>query len=161
MLNFKVIFTETYLEPSQTSMMELFCKNSSQLAIVKCFLKKAPLWMVEDSWLESKYSSRSLGMPCEMALLNSFILQYLCHNQFAFYFWKWKHYLEKYLIANSTRFTLNVYKPFTVGKKLTTCQERPDMVCSRFIKMFYKTTTCPTWLLLSGLKSGCLAQVLL
>ena len=30
----KVMFTEAYLEPSQTSMMELFCKNSKPLTIL-------------------------------------------------------------------------------------------------------------------------------
>ena len=43
--------------------------------------------------------------------------------------------------------------------KLKTCQEQPDLVCGCFIKVFYKTTTCPRWPLLSGPKSGCLIQV--
>ena len=30
----KVMFTEAYLEPSQTSMMELFCKNSERLVTI-------------------------------------------------------------------------------------------------------------------------------
>ena len=30
----------------------------------------------------SKYASGSLDAPCEMVPLNSFVLQYLCHNQF-------------------------------------------------------------------------------
>ena len=57
-------------------------------------------------WLGSKYASGSLDAPCEMVPLNSFILQHLCHNQFAFCFRKWKHYTEKDLIANFTRFTI-------------------------------------------------------
>ena len=44
-----------------------------------------------------------------MAPLNSFILQYLFHNQFVFCFRKWKDYIEKYMIANFTRATL-IYK---------------------------------------------------
>ena len=47
----------------------------------------------------------------------------------------------------------------TVGKKLKTCQERPHFVSGRFIKVFYKTTTCPRRPLLSGPKSGRLTQV--
>ena len=38
-----------------------------------------------------------------MAPLNNFTLQYLCHDQFVFCFRKWKHYIEKHLIANSTQ----------------------------------------------------------
>ena len=41
-----------------------------------------------------------------MVPLNSFILQYLCHNQFVFYFQKRKHSIEKHLIANVASFTL-------------------------------------------------------
>ena len=37
---------------------------------------------------------------CEMLPINDFIFQYLCHNQFVFCFGKWKHYIEKHLIAN-------------------------------------------------------------
>ena len=47
----------------------------------------------------------------------------------------------------------------TVGKKLKTCQERPHLVSGRFIKVFYKTTTCIRRPLLSGPKSGRLIQV--
>ena len=39
-------------------------------------------------WLGSKYASGSLDAPCETAPLNSFTLQYLCHNQFVFCFRK-------------------------------------------------------------------------
>ena len=46
----------------------------------------------------------------------------------------------------------------TVGKKLKTCQERPHLVSSRFIKVFYKTTTCPRRPLMGGSKSGRLIQ---
>ena len=39
------MFTEVHLEPSQTSTMELFSKNSQQLITVKYFCKKALLQM--------------------------------------------------------------------------------------------------------------------
>ena len=35
----KVMFTEAYLEPSQTSTMEVFCKNSYRLVALKYFHK--------------------------------------------------------------------------------------------------------------------------
>ena len=38
-------------------------------------------------------------------------------------------------------------------EKLKTCQEWPDLVCGYFIKVFYKTNTCPRQPLLSGPKS--------
>ena len=44
-------------------------------------------------------------------------------------------------------------------KKLKTCQERPHLVSGRFIKVFYKTTTCPRRPLLSGPKSDFPVQV--
>ena len=62
-----------------------------------------------DVWLSSKYSSGSLDALWKMVPLNSFILQYLRHNQFAFCFRKFKNYIEKHLIANFTRFT-RIYK---------------------------------------------------
>ena len=74
------MFTEVYLEQSWTFMMELFSKKLS----------------LADIWLGSKYASGSLEAPCKMLPLNSFILQYLYHNQFAFCFWKGKHYIEKH-----------------------------------------------------------------
>ena len=40
----------------------------------------------------------------------------------------------------------------TTGKKLKTCQGRPHLLSGRFIKVFYKTTTHPRRLLLSGPK---------
>ena len=43
--------------------------------------------------------------------------------------------------------------------KLKTCQERPHLVSCRFMKVFYKTTTCPRRPLLSGPKSGFPVQV--
>ena len=46
-----------------------------------------------------------------------------------------------------------------VGKKLKTCQGRPHLVSGRFIKVFYKTTTCPRQPLFGGPKSGLLIQV--
>ena len=41
----KVMFTEAYFEPSQTSTMELFCKNSSQLVAINYFYKNSPSQM--------------------------------------------------------------------------------------------------------------------
>ena len=69
--------------------------------------KNSPLYI--DGWLGSKYPSGLLDALCKMVPLNSVILQYLCHNQFNFCFWKWKHYTEKHLIANFIRFIL-IYK---------------------------------------------------
>ena len=37
--------SETYLEPSRTSTMELFCENSQRLKAVKDFRKKPPLYI--------------------------------------------------------------------------------------------------------------------
>ena len=72
------MFTEAYLEPSQTSTVELFCENSWRLVAINYFCTNAPSYV--DVWLGSKYASGSLNEPWEMAPLNSFILQYLCHN---------------------------------------------------------------------------------
>ena len=36
-----------YLEPSPTSMMELFCKNSQQLLVVNSYCKKSPSWIFD------------------------------------------------------------------------------------------------------------------
>ena len=44
-------------------------------------------------------------------------------------------------------------------KKLKACQEQPHLVSDCFIKVFYKTTTCPRQPLLSGPKSVHLIQV--
>ena len=46
----------------------------------------------------------------------------------------------------------------TVWKKLETCLKQ-HLLSSRFIKVFYKMTTCPRRPLLSGPKSGRLVQV--
>ena len=63
------MFTETYLEASQTSKM---------YAAINYFYTNAPSYV--DVWLGSKYASGSLDEPYEMAPINSFILQYLFHN---------------------------------------------------------------------------------
>ena len=52
-----------------------------------------------------------------------------------------------------------VCKTFTVGKKIKACQEQSDLVCGRFIKVFFKTTTCPRRPFFTGPKSGRLIQV--
>ena len=44
-------------------------------------------------------------------------------------------------------------------KKLKTCQERPHLLSTSFIKEFYKTTTCSRQPLLSGPESCLLVQV--
>ena len=46
-----------------------------------------------------------------------------------------------------------------VGRKRKPCQERPHLVSGRFIKVFYKTTSCPKRLLPRGAKIGRLIQV--
>ena len=56
------MFTEAYLEPSLTSLMKLFCKNSWQLVDINYFWKNAPLYI--DVWLGSKYATGSLDKPC-------------------------------------------------------------------------------------------------
>ena len=50
----------------------------------------------------------------------------------------------------------NSSKYYRGEKKLKTCHEQPHLVSGRFIKVFFKTTTCPRRPLLSGPKSGCL-----
>ena len=65
------MLTEAYLESSQTSTRELFCKDSWWLVAMNYFCKNAPLYI--DAWLGSKYASGSLDKPCEMAPLNSFL----------------------------------------------------------------------------------------
>ena len=41
-------------------------------------------------------------------------------------------------------------------KTLKNCQEQPHLLSGHFIKMFYRTTTCPRQPPLRGPKSGCL-----
>ena len=79
------MFTELYLEPSQTSTMELLRENSWPLVAINDFCTNAPLYVV-DVWLGSKYASCSLDEPCEMAQLNSFILQYYVKTSLSFVF---------------------------------------------------------------------------
>ena len=72
------MFTEAYLEPSQTYMMELFCENSWRLVAINYICKKAPWYIYV--LLGYKCASDLLDEPYEMAPLNCFILQFLCHN---------------------------------------------------------------------------------
>ena len=51
--------------------------------IVELFLQKHSL---VDVWLSSKYASGSLDAPCEMAPLNSFIMQYYVITSSSFVF---------------------------------------------------------------------------
>ena len=59
--------------------------------------------------MASEYASGPLNSPYEIAPLNKVVFFNIGHNQFIFYFRKLKDYIEKYLIANFTRFTL-IYK---------------------------------------------------
>ena len=61
---------------------------------------------IADVWLGSKYASDLLDALSKVAPLNSFVLQYLHHTQSVICFQKWKHFTEKILIANFTRYTL-------------------------------------------------------
>ena len=78
------MFTEAYLEPSQKSTMELFCENSWRLVAINYFCANALSYV--DVCLGSKYVSGSLDEPCEMAPLNSFILQYYVITSLPFVF---------------------------------------------------------------------------
>ena len=56
--------------------------------------------------------------------------------------------------------TANLYSSkYYRGEKTKTCQERPHFLSGHFIKVFYKTTTCPRQPLLNDPKSGRLIQV--
>ena len=72
------MFAGAYLEPGQTSTIELFCENNWGLVAINYFCTNAPTYV--DVWLGSKYVSGLLDEPCKMAPVNSFILQYLCNN---------------------------------------------------------------------------------
>ena len=65
----KFMFLEAYLEPSQTSTMELFWENSWWLVANKYFCTNATSY-------GSKYASGSLDKLCKIRPLNSFILQH-------------------------------------------------------------------------------------
>ena len=80
------MFAEAYLEPSQTSTMELFGENSWRLVAINYFCTSASSSV--DVWLGSKYASGSLDEPCEIAPLNSFILQYYVITSLSFVFEK-------------------------------------------------------------------------
>ena len=71
-------------------------------------------------------------------------------NIFNFQEWHQNAQLQIFIQAN-----------ITAEKILKTCQKRPHLLSSRFIKLFYKcfTTTWPRQSLLSGPKSGRLGQV--
>lgn len=49
--------SETYLGPTQKSMMEIFYKNSQRLKTIDCFHKKAP---IIDAWQGTKYAPEYL-----------------------------------------------------------------------------------------------------
>ena len=82
----RVMFTEAYLEPSQTSTMELFCKNNWRFVAINYLCTNASSYVYV--WLGSKYASCSLEEPCKMAPLNSFILQYYVRTSFIICFRK-------------------------------------------------------------------------
>ena len=78
------MFTEGYLEPNQISTIELFWENRWRLVVINYFCTNAPSYV--DVWLGSEYPSGSLDEPCEMAPLNSFILQYYVITSLSFVF---------------------------------------------------------------------------
>ena len=55
---------------------------------------------------------------------------------------KSKHFYLQELHQN-TQLQILIQANITMGKKLKTCQERPHLFSGHFIKVFYKTTTCP------------------
>ena len=61
--------SETYLGPTQKSMMEIFYKNSQRLKTIDCFHKKAP---IIDAWQGTKYAPEYLKSfkGTELALSN-------------------------------------------------------------------------------------------
>ena len=124
------MFTDIYLEHSWTSVMEPFC-------FFVLFLQKCSLVNV---WQSSKYPTCSVDPPCKMVPLVLFCIIYV-------------------IISSSYQYIFIAYKTFAMGKKLKTCQERPDLVSGHFIMVFYKTTTCPRQPLSSGPNSGHLIQV--
>ena len=95
-----------------------------------------------DGWLGAKYASDSLETLCEMAPLTSFILQYLCRNQFVFSFWKWKHFIEKYLIGNFTRCAL-IYRHHL--RNTTFSKSRVTKNIFNLQEWRKKTWNCKSW----------------
>ena len=71
---------------------------------------------------------------------------------------KIKSNLKTLLILQSdtkTRATANLYSSkYFCEKKLKACQEWPHLVSGPFMKVFYKTNTCPRLPLLNGPNSG-------
>ena len=68
-------------------------------------------------------------------------------------------YFKTFVIFKNGTKSLNCKSFKKKTNKLKTCQERPHLLSGRFIKVFYKTTTCPRQPLLSGSESGSLIQV--
>ena len=90
-VNCNDMFAETFRIKLNIYNVAFFAKIVNGFKPLTVFLQKCSLI---DVWMDYKHASDSLDAPWERALLISFILQYLCHNQFAFCFWKWKHYIE-------------------------------------------------------------------
>ena len=63
------------------------------------------------------------------------------------------------MVPKQTKFEIVVLANLYWEQKLKTCQQRPDLVCGRFIKVFKKMTTSPRQPLLSDPKGGRLIQV--
>ena len=117
----------------------------------------------------------SLDVPWEMTPLNSFILQYLFHNQFFFLLKsesiKLKNICQFHNLQEWDQNPRNckslfqqifiVYKTFTVGIKIKNLPGTIRSCLWLLYKDVYKTTTCPIEPLLTGSKSSCLLQVLL
>ena len=76
---------------------------------MEIFLQKWKYCLI-DVWLGSKNASGSLDAPCEMAALNSFVLQYLCHKQFVFCFQKWQWLLISQGLHSTTLVNEGMHK---------------------------------------------------
>ena len=63
------------------------------------------------------------------------------------------------MATKHAQFQIFIQANITVEKKQKPCQERQHLISGCYIKVLYKTTTCPRGLLLSGPKSGRLIQV--
>ena len=70
-----------------------------------------------------------------------------------------EHFQSLRMTLKHAQLQIFIQANITVGKKQKTCQERPHLVNGRFIKVFYKTTTCPRRALLNGPNSSRLIQV--
>ena len=70
-----------------------------------------------------------------------------------------KHFQSLRMAPKHAELQIFIQANITVEKKLETCHEQPHLDSGRFIKVFYKTTTCPQPPLLSSPISSRLIQV--